>query len=162
MSVAGMREIMLIACFLVLSIPVHEFGHYIVAKMDGVHIYEFNCFISHNGTHFIGPGVIINPLDFSSPETHILCYLAGFLITLVPGLIISVVLYVNGSRYWYYVSTWAVSAPLTSMNDFDLILELLCLSDIAKFVHFGLGVYMVIALLFVRRKKEELINGSKD
>lgn len=156
MSIAWMKETILIACFLVLSIPVHEFGHYIVAEMDGVHIYEFNGFISHNGTHFIGPGVIINPLEFSSVETHILCYLGGFLITFVPGLIISIVLYVNGSRLWYYTSTWAVSAPLVSMNDFDQILELLYLSDVGKFVHFGLGVYMVIAILFVRRKKEEL------
>lgn len=162
MSIARIKENILIACFLVLSIPVHEFGHYIVAKIDGAHIYEFNGFVSYNGTHFVGPGVTVNEFTFSSFETLILCYLAGFLITFVPGLLVSIFLYTGGSRYWYYSSTWVVSAPLVSVSDFDRILELLDLSYIAKWVHIGLGAYMMFMFGFVHRKKEELINASNN
>jgi len=160
-SVARIKEFILIACFLVLTIPVHEFGHYIVAKVDGAQIYEFNSFIRYNGTHFIGPSIVVNEFTFSSFETLLLCNLAGFFITFIPGLIISVVLYARGSRFWYYSSTWVVSAPLVSLSDFDRILELLWLSDASKWVHVGLGAYMIFMFRFVRRKKEELINNRR-
>lgn len=157
-----MRELIYVTISLVLSIPIHELGHYIVAKIDGAQMYDFQGFISFNGTHILGPGITINEFTFSSIWTLLLCYFGGFLITSVPGFIASIILYTRKSNSWYYTSMWVVSAPLTSLGDFDRVLELLWLSDIIKWMYFGLGAYMILALLIVHKKKEALINATKD
>jgi len=137
---------------LLLSIPVHEYGHYIVAEVDGAEILEVNYFISYNGTHITYPCITVNEFTFSSPEILILYYLAGMLITLVPALLLSIYLYSEKLNIWRYPYMWVVSAPLVSLTDIDRIFELLGLSDIVKWVHVGLGVYTVLALGFMRRR----------
>ena len=136
-----------------LSIPVHEYGHYIVTELDGAEVLGVNYFITYNGTHVMGPSITVNEFTFSSPEVLILYYLAGALITFVPALFLTICLYSERLDIWRYPYMWVVSAPLVSLTDIDRIFELLGLSGIVRWVHVGLGAYTVLVLGLMGRKE---------
>jgi len=145
MLITKVKKYVLIVGVLLLSVTVHEWGHYIVAKIDGAQVDRINYFCGFNGTHFINPSITVNEFSFSSPAALILYCFGGFLITFVPGLLITVVLYFKGSNIWKYSYLWVLSAPLVSLSDFDRVFELLGLIAMSKWVHVGLGVYTVLA-----------------
>ena len=147
-------RMLFITGILLLSIPVHEYGHYIVAKTDGAYIHNVNYFIKFVDGQFVGPSITVNETSFSSPEVLILCYLWGCLIAFIPGLFLSVILGFAGSNAWKYPFMWVVSAPLVSISDFDRILELFGLTGNAKWVHVGLGVYTMFMLEFMNKKAQ--------
>jgi len=149
------KHIVLAMITLLLSIPVHEYGHYIVAEIDGAEILGVNYFVSYNSTHITYPCITVNEFTFSSPEALILYYLAGMLITFVPALLLSICLYSERLNIWRYPYMWVISAPLVSLTDIDRIFELLGLSNIVRWVHVGLGAYTVLALGFMGRKVKE-------
>jgi len=150
MLIAKVKRAILAVGILILSIPVHEYGHYIVAEIDGAQVHRINYFFMFNGTHFINPSITVNEFTFSSPEILILCYFGGFLITFVPGLLAATVLYLMESSIWKYPYLWVVCTPLVSLTDFDRVLGLLGLSVYAKWVHVGLGAGTVLMLGFMR------------
>ncbi len=152
MSGRKVKRIIPIAAILLLSIPMHEFGHYIVAKTDGAKIHKINYLFGFNGTHFINPSITVNEFTFSSPITLILYCFAGLLITFVPGLIISGILYLRKSAIWKYPYMWAISAPLVALSDIDRVFTLLGLIGLSKWVYVGLGVSTTLMLGFMQRR----------
>ncbi len=157
---AKLRKYIFIAGALLLSIPVHEIGHYIVAKTDGAQIHKFNYMFGLNGTRFINPSITVNEFTFSSLDALILFYLGGFFITFTPGLVVATVLYFMRSNYWKYPYMWVVSAPLVSLSDIERILELLFPSYIAKWIYVWVGVITMIMLGFMRGTKFD-VHGTK-
>ncbi len=142
----------LIMLTLLLSIPVHEYGHLTMAEQDGARVLKVNFFSLYNGTHFTNPSITVDEFSFSSIDALVLYYFGGMLITLIPGLIISIILYLKKSNLWKYPYVWVISAPLMSLSDIDRIFELLGLSDMARWMHVGLGAYTVLALGLMRRR----------
>ncbi len=139
----------LIMLTLLLSIPVHEYGHLTMAEQDGARVLKVNFFSLYNGAHFTNPSITVDEFSFSSIDALVLYYLGGMLITLIPGLIISIIFNLKKSNLWKYPYVWVISAPLVSLSDIDRIFELLGLSDMARWMHVGLGVYTVLAIGFM-------------
>ncbi|GAH47336.1 unnamed protein product, partial [marine sediment metagenome] len=121
MLIAKLKKHILIVGILLSSIPVHEYGHYIVAEIDGAEIQRLNYFCEFNGTHFFNPSMTVNEFTFSSPEILILYYFGGFLITFIPGVLITIALCLVESSLWKYSYLWILSAPLVSLADIDRV-----------------------------------------
>ena len=150
MSVTRIKRYIVIAVVLFISIPVHEYGHYAVAERDGAQIYEYNYFVNFEDGRFSNLSITVNELTFSSPLVLIEFYLAGFLIILVPGLLVSSILYFMRSNYWEYPFMWVISAPLVSLSDFNRLFELLDLMHISRWIYVALGVISTLMLGFMR------------
>lgn len=82
----------LIIVFTILS-PIHERGHYVVAKWDGAYIYQpIHWFwIDQYGLH--NPQIIVNEFTFSSLGALILFRVAGLLVSAIPLGVLSFIIH---------------------------------------------------------------------
>lgn len=149
------KRFVLVMISVLLSFPVHEFGHYIIAVLDGVEIQKANFIGLFNGTHFINPSITVNEFTFSSPLILILYNLGGLLITIIAGLIVSVILRKRDSTNWVYPYSWVVVAPLASLSDIDHIFYLLGLSNEARWMHVILGALTFFMYSIMRKEVRE-------
>jgi hypothetical protein len=133
--------------FLVCLIPLHEFGHWSVATMDGARIDSVAWFpyIDETGLH--NPNVVADDSVFSSTLVLVLFRSAGLLITFIPFLLLFVYLYNRKSVWWIFAFIQVMLSPVVA--DLDML-------DIGRILQNpGLGVslrilsYVVTIVLYV-------------
>lgn len=106
-----------IAIMVIIYYPIHEFGHWLIANIDGAEILEFHPFPRwENG--LLNASTIVNKWTFSSIYSFILFILGGFLITFLPSSLLFIYFYKKESKIWVLPFTWVMLSPIASINDF--------------------------------------------
>ncbi len=134
----------------IILVPVHEFGHYIIAKSDGATIVDINLTGEYGKDGLTNPHVLVDEFTFSSIPALVSCYLAGFFLTFSIGSIALIVLVYRGSPYWLCAYSWVVVSPLASLNDIERVIQLIGPTSLAKDFYVILGALSVYHLYQIR------------
>ena len=122
---------------IVVTTPIHEFGHWIVARIDGAQIHYIVWFPHFNGTHFINAEITVNELSFSSIYSLTFCKLAGFLILFVPSFLFFIYFFRRGNEWWNTVYIVMMGSIISANHDF------LGIGRTLNSIHLALGLYII-------------------
>jgi len=121
---------------IVITMPVHEFGHWIVAMIDGAQIHRVVWFPYFNGTHFINAEITVNEFSFSSIHLLIFCKLAGFLILFIPSILFFTYFFRRSNEWWHVAYILMMGSIITADHDFIDIGRTL------NSIHLAIGLYL--------------------
>jgi len=133
--------------------PIHEFGHWLVAYVDGAEILGFYPFPWwENG--FINACTIVNEWTFSSTHTLIFFLLAGFLITFLPSFLFFTYFYKKNQKSWVLPFTWVIQSPWASSNDFLNIGRVIQNPNLGAILYFGATIVSFLLIIwFIKNAK---------
>ncbi len=141
-------------------VPIHELGHYAIAKLDNATITDVNFIGEYTSNGFKNPHIIVNEFTFSSLTMLFIYYLAGFLATFIIGAFFTIVLIYRRSPYWVYAYSWIIITPLISLSDITRVIELMDWGPLIKWVHVGLGALFMSQLSQIRSSVTSTPEGS--
>lgn len=134
-----------------LYFPVHELGHILMARIDGVSIIDYKLIPSIVKWRFIGGYVTVNEFDFSSIDSLLFFTLGGFLLTVIIGLVGYFILYLTNSQYYKYPYMWIFLAWGASSFDFSSLGRIIGNPSYGNILGFGSGLVsgVILSLYFV-------------
>lgn len=121
----------------VVTTPIHEFGHWIVARADEAQIHQVVWFPHFNGTHFINAEITVNESSFSSIYSLTFCKLAGFLILFVPSFLFFIYFFRRGSEWWNAAYILMMGSIVSADHDF------LSIGRTWNNIHLAFGLYVM-------------------
>lgn len=126
----------LVFLFVVFS-TLHEFGHWLIATLDGAKINSVAWFpyIDETGVH--SAYVNVNEFTFSSISTLVFFLLMGFLITFTPFCLIFVFLYQKKSVWWSFAFLQLMASFAVASNDF------LSIGRVIGNIPLGIGLFLI-------------------
>lgn len=92
--------VVVLVIILVAHTSVHEYGHLLIARIDGAEVIDFQPWPVITWSGVQNPHTDASPESFSSKNVYILFKSGGFLITFIPSFLLWALLYYKKTKYW--------------------------------------------------------------